>query len=417
MTPYPIRLQALDWLFDAARLWLFQGEEPSEGFPHREGVDWKAVGDLAYVHNLEPLLFWVISNRNNDADVPPWLKEKWEEAYFQTFLSNEERLHTLKTFLDQWHQEGISVIVLKGPALIGRIYKDPALRPMSDLDILCSKRDIGRLIDTVRKAGYRTGGPGDDPAGTPHIAMYRPDTGSMLEFHFRPYDTIKNHSLFMNTAWEQREWIDVNRISCPVLSLDMELLLDLAHLAHHQFDLSLKHVIDMAGLLVFCREQFHWDEIDVRLREFGLEGVFELSAGFIAHTFHLPWGEKENAAQTQFNASLRQLLGLLDLLRLMDVQGVFRGFLAALQQQEGFRAKLAFIRNRSLPFLDAAAPSYEIASGGDIFPYYVRRFLFYCQRFLLTLAHLRGTSGADPESLAVQRAVAKNRITRLLVSV
>jgi len=166
----------------------------------------------------------------------------------------------------------------------------------------------------------------------------------MLEFHFRPYDTIHHHSLFLDTAWEQMEWIDVAGISCPVLPLHMELVFDLAHLAHHQFDLSLKHLIDMAGLLVFCRGQFHWDEMDVRLREFGLEGVFELASGFVANAFHLPWADEENAAQATFNASLRELLGLMDQPRLMDVRGVFRGFRAALQHQEGFRAKLAFIR-------------------------------------------------------------------------
>jgi hypothetical protein len=417
------RLQALDWLFRATRPWLLQGQGEAEDLPQANDVDWKAVGDLAHVHNLEPLLFWTVSTHEAATDLPVWLKEKWEQAYFEAFLKNEERLHVLEVLLDKWREEGVSVIVLKGPALIGRIYRDPALRPMSDLDILCSEKDLGIVVDMAGKMGYRTGAVGDDPASTQHVAMHHVKTGSLLEFHFRPYDIIRDHPSFMEMAWQQRERVDVNTISCPVLSLEMELLFDLAHLAHHQFDVSLKHLVDIVGLLVFCKGEFHWNETKGLLRQFGLERVFELTTGFLSHMLrlpqldHLPWNIQENNARKEFDASLRDLLALMDQARLMDIKGVISGFRVALRNQEGFRERLLFVRSRLFPFLDAMASQYNIHSKGDIFHYYVQRILFYFQRFLLTLTHFPRPFGAsNRDSPAAQRAAAKNRVTRQLAA-
>jgi hypothetical protein len=421
MDLYTIRLQALNWLFSAIRPWLLQDEGRIRDFPQGSDVEWTSVGNLAYFHNLEPLLFWVLSTRDGETDVPVWLKQRWEQAYFGTFLKNEEHLGVLEVLLERCKTEGVSVIVLKGPALIGRIYRDPALRPMADLDILCAKRDLGRMTDMARELGYEASTVGDDPASTQHVSMHHVNTPFLLEFHFRPYETIRNHGVFMERAWNEMEWIEVKNIPCPVLSLEMELAFDLAHLAHHQFDVSLKHLIDIAGLLVFCRGQLNWNKANARLREFRLERVLDLSTGFVSRMMHLPLSshiprsKRENKAHKEWDASLRDLLALLDQARLMDIKGVVWDFRVAIRNRRGLREKFVFIKNRIFPFLDATANQYGIASGSDIFLYYLRRILFYLQRLLLTLTHFsKPFRASDPDSLAAKRADAKNRLTREL---
>ncbi len=119
-TTLDIRLQALDWLFAATRPWLFQGQASALQFPCGDDLDWKTVSALAYFHNLEPVLYWVVSDHESIENIPGWLKERWERAYFGNFLKNEEYFHVLEVLLGRCAKEGISVIVLKGPALIGR---------------------------------------------------------------------------------------------------------------------------------------------------------------------------------------------------------------------------------------------------------------------------------------------------------
>lgn len=424
MNPLDIRLQALDWLFAATRPWLFQGQSAAQQFPHGNDVDWKAVGDLAYFHNVEPLLYWTVSNTELSTKIPEWLKQRWEQAYFGNFLRNEEYFDILKTLLGRCEKEGISIIILKGPALIGRIYKDSGLRTMSDLDILCFLKDLGKLVDITREMGFTTAPPGVDTIFTCHVAMHNADTRSLLEFHFMPYGGMRNHQLFMQLAWDRREWIEVNGIHCPVLSLEMEIVFDLAHIIQHQFDVSLKHYVDIAGLLIFCRHQLNRDGIHSLLGGAGLQRGFLLILSSLSCLLNYPlqtssqWLNNKDRAQQEFDSSLQVLLALPAETRLMDIRGTARNFLF----QPGTILETCwlrfFLKNGLHQFLDALALQQGIQSRVDIFRFCSRRSLFYLHRFVLRLIHLPETRRSNKKhSLAVERADAKTRLTAQLLRI
>jgi hypothetical protein len=422
LNPLDIRLRALDWLFSATRPWLFQGQTAAPQFPHENDVGWKAIGNLAHVHNVEPLLYWVVSNTEIPTKIPECLKQKWEQAYFGNFLRNEEYFDVLKTLLGRCEKEQIPIIVLKGPALIGRIYEDPALRTLSDLDILCSPTDLNRIVTIARQMGYTMMDVGDDPEAAHHVAMVQVAGGAILEFHFMPYEVIQNHEKFMQLAWDRKEWIEAGKIHFPVLSLEMELLFNIAHLVQHQFDVSLKHYLDIAGLLVFCGGQLNWGRIGTLFRDSGLEQVFSLTMGFLRAMMCLPQMSRtsqlshEDGAQQEFDASLRDLLALLDEDRLLDVKGVIWRFRVAIGNREGFGSKIDYVVKTLFPFSGSLADHGIIRSSGGV-RYCLRQCLFYGKRLLLSLSHLpkKGPSNKK-HSLAVHRAHAKNRITRQVFS-
>jgi hypothetical protein len=420
MNPLDIRLQALDWLFAGTRPWLFQGRGAAQQFPHGNNLDWKTVGDLAYFHNVEPLLYWMVSNTGFSKNIPGRLKQRWEQAYFGNFLRNEEYFEVLKTLLARCEKEGISVIVLKGPALIGRIYKDTGLRTMSDLDILCSRGDLQRIVNIGRDMGYQMTAAGDGPASTHHVAIYQAVSGPILEFHFMPYEVIQDHARFMQLAWDRKEWIDVGDFHCPVLYLEMELLFNIAHLVQHQFDVSLKHYLDIAGLLVLCGGQLNWDRIGTLLRDFGLEQAFALTTGFLSTMMRLPkvsqapWLNHKDSVQREFDASLRDLLALLDEDRLLDARGVIWSFRIALRNRDGFGNKAAYVVKELFPF-SSSLTSPGTRSFGNA-RYFLRQCLFYFRRLFLTLRHLpKELLSNKQHSLAKERADAKDRITRQLL--
>ena len=418
-----IRLQALDWLFAATRPWLFQRQRAAQQFPHENDVGWKAVGDLAYFHNVEPLLCWMVSNNTLSIKVPGWLKQKWEQAYFGNFLRNEEYFELLKTLLKECEKEGISIIVLKGPALIGRIYKDPALRTLSDLDILCSRVDLHRIVTIARHMGYTMMDDGDDPAAAHHVAMVQAASEAILEFHFMPYEVIQNHARFMQLARDRKEWIDVGDFRCPVLCLEMEILFNIAHLVQHQFDVSLKHYLDIAGLLVFCEGQLNRDGIGTLLRDFGLEQAFSLTTGFLSTMMELPCMPQvpphnpKDSAQREFDAALRDLMALLDEERLLDVRGAIWGFRIAFGNRKGFRNKIVYVIKALFPF-SGSLNDPGIQSANDTFRHFLRQLRFYGRRLFVTVTHLpKERLSNNKHSLAVERAGAKNRITRQLLRI
>jgi len=386
-------------------------------------VAWKAVSDLAYFHNLEPILHWVVSNTELSIRIPEWLKQKWEQAYFGNFLRNEEYFDVLKTLLTRCEKEEIPIIVLKGPALIGRIYKDSGLRTMSDLDILCSRDDLRRIVKIGRHMGYTMMADGDDPASAHHVAMYQAASGGILEFHFMPYEAIQDHARFMQLAWGRKEWIDVGDFYYPVLCLEMEFLFNIAHLVYHQFDVSLKHYLDIAGLLVFYRGELEGDGIRTLVRDFGLEQAFSLTTGFLSGMMRLPRMSQaprlnnKDKAQQEFDASLRDLLALLDVDRLLDVRGVIWSFRVALGNREGFGDKLNYVIKTVFPFLDGSAVDHGIRSSGNA-RYFLHQCLFYGKRLFLTLTHLRKELLSNRQhSLAKERAGAKDTITRRLMRI
>ena len=418
-TTLDTRIQTLDWLFAATGPWLFQGRRAAQPFPHGDDVDWRSVGDLAYFHNIEPLLYWVVSNTEFPTKIPEWLKQKWEQAYFGNFLRNEEYFELLKTLLTKCKKEGVPIIALKGPALVGRIYKDPALRTLSDLDILCSPIDLRRIVTIARQMGCKIMDDGDDPPSDHHVAMVQAASGVILEFHFMPYEIIQNHERFMQLAWERKEWIAVADFHCPVLSLEMELLFNLAHLIQHEFDISLKHYLDIAGILVFCEGRLDRDRIGTLLRDFGLEHVFSLTTGFLSKMMHLPHVSQtprlnpKNGGQREFNASLRNLLALLDEERLLDVRGVIWSFRVAIGNREGFGDKLDYVVKTLFPF-SGSRTGHGIRSSGNA-RYFLHQCLFYGKRLLLTFTHLpKEHLSTNKHSPAAERAGAKNRITRQL---
>jgi len=422
LNPLDIRLQALDWLFAATRPWLFQGQNAARELPHENAVDWKAIGNLSHVHNIEPLLYWMVSNTELPTKIPEWLKEKWEQAYFGNFLRNEEYFELLKTLLGRCEKEGISLIVLKGPALIGRIYKDLALRTLSDLDILCSRVDLRRIVNIGRDMGYTMMDDGDDPASTHHVAMVQAASETILEFHFMPYEVIQDHERFMQLAWDRREWIDVGEIHCPVLCLEMELLFNIAHLVQHQFDVSLKHYLDIAGLLVFCEGQLNRDGIETLFRDFGLEQGLALTTGFLSTMMHLPHVSQapplnhKDSARRKFNVSLRDLLALLDEERLLDVRGVIWRFRTAFGNREGFGDKVNYVIKTLFPF-SGSLTAHGLRSSGDV-RYFLHQCLFYGKRLFLTLTHLPKERLSNKKHfLAKERAGAKDRITRQLLRI
>ena len=420
MNRLDIRLQALHWLLAATKPWLFQGLNSAQPFPNEDHVDWKVVGDQAYVHNIEPLLHWLVSNTDIKAKIPGWLKQNWERAYFGNFLRNEEYFETLKTLLAECEKERLPIIVLKGPALMGRIYRDPALRTLSDLDILCSRNNLQRIVNIARRMGYAIMNDGDEPTAAHHVAMVQAASEMILEFHFTPYEIIQNHRKFMQLAWDRREWITVGDLQCPVLCLQMELLFNIAHLVQHQFDVSLKHYLDIAGLLVFFERQLDQDGLGTLLQDFGLEQAFSLTTEFLSTTLHFPHVSGaprvnyEKSAQRDFDASLLDLLALLDEERLLDVSGLVWRFRMAFGNREGFRNRIDYLIKTMLPFSDNLTDQ-GTRSSGDDFRYFLRHFRFYCKRLFLTLTHFPKEHHLNKKhSLAKERAGAKNRITRQL---
>jgi hypothetical protein len=75
-------------------------------------------------------------------------------VYYETGARNAELLTALREVLTAYTAAGIRTIVLKGAALVETVYRNLALRPMHDLDLLVRAADTAAAAETLVGLGF-----------------------------------------------------------------------------------------------------------------------------------------------------------------------------------------------------------------------------------------------------------------------
>lgn len=154
----------------------------------RESFDvWKSRVDLDRIEHgsmrLLPLLYRNLKRCGIEDAMMPRLKGVYRQVWFRNQLILEHGVRVLRALT----AEGISAIVLKGAALVGTVYDEPALRPMEDFDVLVSRELFGRAVDVLLTSGWSFHPPLSDPE--PHFVFqhaigFRRDEGGELDLHW-----------------------------------------------------------------------------------------------------------------------------------------------------------------------------------------------------------------------------------------
>lgn len=217
--------------------------------------DWVAIERLAHAHNVEAFLFVAIAQTPSlRHTVPDALQARWERAYYANRINNAEALDMLARLSEACARDGVSWIALKGPAVMAAVYGDIGVRSMADLDVLCHPRDLLALCRAARRLGFS-----DGLAYVHHVVLsLSGDRNGLLEAHFAMHPEMANPARFLESAWASHSTAQVEAWTLPVLSAEHQVVFDVAHLAHHGFDVDLRHAMDFAGRLWRLR-----DSIDV----------------------------------------------------------------------------------------------------------------------------------------------------------
>lgn len=136
--------QSLSWVTGA-------GESP----PQETRLDWAQWLDLAHEHQVGPLLYsrWPESDKVLPGEVREKLGTEYAYSVFAACMRMKEQVRVV-TLLEQ----EMPVLVLKGAALTGVLYREGAERKMGDLDVLCrNKEEVDRAVSILRENGYRPG--------------------------------------------------------------------------------------------------------------------------------------------------------------------------------------------------------------------------------------------------------------------
>ncbi len=119
----------------------------------RQFTHWPMLPRQAENHGIAPLAH--VHLKAAQVETPPDVTRQLLALYLRHRHDNQLRSRVLSDVLKTLQAAGIETVVLKGAALSHTLYPDPALRPMSDLDLLLRK-DEARAAQKVLAAmsGY-----------------------------------------------------------------------------------------------------------------------------------------------------------------------------------------------------------------------------------------------------------------------
>lgn len=116
-------------------------------------TDWNSLPALAELHGMAPLLWHHL--RNAQAQISAETERTLRGLYLRHRLNNQIHARVLLEIQEILQSENIRPVVLKGLALAHTLYPNPALRPVSDLDLLFKQDEVLPVLRLLSDAGFQ----------------------------------------------------------------------------------------------------------------------------------------------------------------------------------------------------------------------------------------------------------------------
>jgi hypothetical protein len=113
--------------------------------------DWDYLLKAATYQGVGPVLYEWTRERPG---APPEIVDRLYHHYWATHFRNRALLAELAEIAAAAAAAGIDVVPLKGADLAARVYSSPALRPMSDVDLLVRAGHLDAMRDLLQSRGY-----------------------------------------------------------------------------------------------------------------------------------------------------------------------------------------------------------------------------------------------------------------------
>ncbi len=159
-------------------------------------TDWPEVLAQANVHGLGPLLYFHLKAAG--VSIPPEVRRELAGLYLRHRHANRVRAQVAAEILAAFQAEGIPALVLKGFALAHLLYPEPALRPMSDIDLLVKPVQARRAQEVLAGLGFNAPLPPSGSLPGKHLASATRQAEGLtisVELHHNLFNIGQPHSL------------------------------------------------------------------------------------------------------------------------------------------------------------------------------------------------------------------------------
>ena len=214
--------------------------------------------------------------------VPQNIWKQFEEIYYATASRNIKIYREINIVLLSFNKENLKIIPLKGIFLAENVYKNIALRPMTDVDILIKKDGLPKIDKVLEGLGYKTSvnkklaSDAMKKSYMNSLDYFKPDKKSIsLHIHWHIVNVsmptyMYSKNIKMDRFWECAEPVYVANVQTLGLMPHHLIMYLSEHALKHSFD-RLILLSDIDSVVKKYAREIDWKELIQETRNFGME--------------------------------------------------------------------------------------------------------------------------------------------------
>lgn len=226
-----------------------------------ENVDWEKLLQLSRMHSVAPLVCEGLQKAGAFQLAPQTVQDQLNTVYMQAIYRDAQLEYTQGLLEEKLKKAGMPFIFLKG-SVLKKDYPVPALRTMSDMDVLIREADY-ETLDQVAKTLE-----GEADFGDGNHKNYKFPGNVLVEFHPNFLHHASRISTLINPGWQYAK----ERDGLWKLTEEGFYLFHLCHLADHftGSGMGVRFILDTWVLRHLHKNQPDRAKVEAELKRFGL---------------------------------------------------------------------------------------------------------------------------------------------------
>lgn len=237
----------------------------------KKDVPWEHLVILAGIQGVDGFVYYHLNRLGLLNSLPESVSGQLEGSYARTRKHTLAILNEAQVLSDRIEHARIPVIVLQGLSLINKLYSDPGLRQLGDMDLMVKPGDKNRLKELLFQEGY----------GSPYPAypdiLFKSEVLVDIHTHVLNLDRIESRRYIfpenLTPMWEKA----IPFFDQPNGILTLDPCDNFIALAAHALKHSYSRLIWLADLheclIKWADNADRWKEMVVRARVFRQEKV------------------------------------------------------------------------------------------------------------------------------------------------
>ncbi len=116
---------------------------------------WSSLLDFLRANWMIPFVYRRIGSLPPECRPPETITDEMRQDFLISVVRSLHMERQLQEIIEALKEEGVRVLVLRGPALAFSLYPDPAMRPSCDLDLLVLPEQVVQARTILESLGYR----------------------------------------------------------------------------------------------------------------------------------------------------------------------------------------------------------------------------------------------------------------------